>query len=66
MDSPWISPECGVMQGVETVVVGQGYVGVVVQEQRQHVVSFLRYGVVKWCITFQILKQNDILLELQM
>jgi hypothetical protein len=44
-----------VVQGVEPVVIGQHDVSIVVQQQRQHVVTLLRDGVVQWRITFRIL-----------
>lgn len=46
------------MEGVETIVVGEGYVGVVVQKESKHVVAFLRYGVVQRGIAFGVLQRN--------
>lgn len=55
LNLPWVATESSVVQGVEPVVVGQHDVSIVVQEQRQHVVTLLRDGVVQWRIAFRIL-----------
>ena len=52
---PWVAAKSSVVQGVEPVVIGQHDVSIVVQQQRQHVVTLLRDGVVQWRITFRIL-----------
>jgi hypothetical protein len=38
---PWIPTKRGVMDGIEAVVVGNHDVGVVIQQQGEHVISFL-------------------------
>ena len=48
------------MEGIETVVVGDGDVSDAdsasrLEQKPDHVVSFLRYGVMKWRITFRVL-----------
>ena len=43
------------VERVEAVVVGDHDVGVLVEEQGQHVVALLRDGVVQWRVTFRIL-----------
>lgn len=52
---PWIASKCGVMQGVETIVVGQSHVGTILQQQRQHVIALLRYRIMKWRVAFRVL-----------
>jgi hypothetical protein len=55
LNLPWVAAKSSVVQGVEPIVVGQHDVSIVVQEQRQHVVTLLRDCVVQWRITFRIL-----------
>lgn len=55
---PWISTERGVVQGVESVVVGQRDVGRVIQQNRQHVVPLLGNSVVQRSVAFGILKKK--------
>lgn len=47
------------MESVESVVVRQRYVGAVVQKKCEHVVSFLRNGIVQRSVAFRILKQTE-------
>lgn len=54
-DSPGIPSECGVMEGVESVVVREGNVGIVVDEEREHIVPLLGDGVVERGISLGIL-----------
>lgn len=53
---PGISSERGVVQSVEPIVVRKGDVSRVIQQQRQHVVSLFRNGIVKWCVALGVLK----------
>ncbi|KAJ3653724.1 hypothetical protein Zmor_012961 [Zophobas morio] len=53
---PWISTESGMVEGIESVIVGQGDIGVMIQQQRQHIVPFLRNCVMEGRVTFQILR----------
>lgn len=55
LNLPWVAAKSSVVQGVEPVVIGQHDVSIVVQQQRQHVVTLLRDGVVQWRIAFRIL-----------
>ena len=55
LNLPWVAAKSSVVQGVEPVVIGQHDVSIVVQQQRQHVVTLLGDGVVQWRITFRIL-----------
>ena len=57
--SPWIASEGGVVKGVESVVVGERDVGIVVDEERQHVVPLLGYGVVERGVSFRVLQQTN-------
>lgn len=43
------------MEGVEAVVVGEGDVGRVVQQQRQDVVTFFRHSVMQRRVPFMVL-----------
>lgn len=43
------------MQGIESVIVGERDVGIVVDEKRQHVVPLLGNGVVQRSISFRVL-----------
>ena len=52
---PWVSAERGVVEGVESVVVGDHDVGVLVEEQGEHVVALLRDGVVQRGVALRIL-----------
>ncbi|TGZ47556.1 hypothetical protein DBV15_00011, partial [Temnothorax longispinosus] len=45
--SPWVATKSSVVQSVEAIVVGEGDVCGVVQQQSQHVIPFLRDRVVK-------------------
>lgn len=54
---PWVASQCSVMQRVETVVVGESDVGIVVDKKCQHVISLLGNGIVKWCISFRVLQK---------
>ena len=54
--SPWVASQRGVVQGVEAVAVGQRDVGVVVQQQAQHVVPLLGDGVVQRRVSILILR----------
>ena len=44
------------VEGIESVIVGQGDIGVMIQQQRQHIVPFLRNCVMEGRVTFQILR----------
>jgi hypothetical protein len=46
------------VQGVESIVVGQHNVCVVVQQQRQHVISLLRDGIVQGRVAFRVLSTS--------
>lgn len=46
------------MQRVETVVVSEGHVGAMLQQQRQHIVAFLGYGIMQGRIAFGILRKK--------
>ena len=52
---PWVTPEGGVVEGIEPVVVGDHDVRVVVEQQGQHVVPFLGDRVVQGGVAFGIL-----------
>lgn len=56
---PGISPKSRVVEGVETVVVGEGDVGTVVQEECQHIVAFFRNGIVKRSVALEVLQKNQ-------
>lgn len=56
--SPWVSTEGRIVQGVESIVVCQHNVCVVVQQQRQHVISFLRDGIVQGRVTLRVLSTS--------
>ena len=56
---PWISTQGRVVQGVESVVVGQRYVGVVIQQQSQHVIALLGDGVVQRGVSLRILERSQ-------
>ena len=43
------------MQGIESVVVSKRDVGIVVDEKRQHVVSFLGNGIVQRRVSLRVL-----------
>jgi hypothetical protein len=45
------------VEGVESVIVGEHDVGAVVQEQRQHVVPLLRDGVMQRRVSLAVLSQ---------
>ena len=47
------------MEGIESVVVGQRYVGVVLDEQCQHVIAFFRNCVVQRRVTLGILQSSN-------
>ena len=51
------------MKRVEAVVVGDHDVGVVVEQQREHVVAFLGDGVVKRSVTLRVLCKAKIILS---
>jgi hypothetical protein len=55
--APWISAKRCVMQGIEAVVIGDHDVGVVLQQQRQHVVALLGDGVVQRSVAFRVLQR---------
>jgi hypothetical protein len=46
------------VQGVESIVVGQHNVCIVVQQQRQHVISLLRDGIVQGRVAFRVLSTS--------
>lgn len=52
---PWVSSECRMMKRVEAVVVGDHDVGVVVQQEGQHVVTLLGDGVVQRGVALRVL-----------
>ena len=43
------------MEGIEAVVVGERDVGIVVDEEREHVVALLRDGIVQRRVPFRVL-----------
>ena len=55
---PWISAERRVVEGVEAIVVGEGDVSRMVQQQRQHVIALLGYGVVERRVALRVLRQR--------
>lgn len=57
--SPWISTKSGVVQSVETIVVREGDVCGMVQQQSQHVIPFLRNRVVKRSVAFGVLETEN-------
>lgn len=57
--SPWVSTKSGVVQSVESVVVREGDVCGVVQQQSQDVIPFLRDRIVKGCVTFRVLETKE-------
>lgn len=54
--SPWVSTKSGVVESVESVVVREGDVCGVVQQQSQDVIPFLRDRIVKGCVAFRVLE----------
>jgi hypothetical protein len=60
---PWVSSESRVMKRVEAVVVGDHDVGVVVQQEGQHVVTLLRDGVVQRSVTLRVLQIKNTFLN---
>ena len=52
---PWISSKRSMMQGVESIVIGDTDVRIVIQQQWQDIVAFLADGIVKGGVTFRIL-----------
>ena len=54
-DKPWIATQSGVVQRVEAVIVCDGQVCMVFQEQGNHVIPLLADGVVEWGIPLRIL-----------
>lgn len=57
--SPWVSTKSGVVQSVESVVVREGDVCGVVQQQSQDVIPFLRDRIVKGCVAFRVLETEE-------
>lgn len=54
-NQPWIATQSGVVQRVEAVIVCDGQVCMVFQEQGNHVVPLLADSVVEWGISLRIL-----------
>lgn len=55
MSIPWIASQRSMVQRVKTVVVGESHISSVLQQQRQHIVTFLGYGVMQRRVTLGIL-----------
>lgn len=55
-DSPRVAPKRCVMEGVESIVVGDHDVSVAFQKEGEHVVTLLRDGVVERGVALGILK----------
>ena len=55
---PRISSECGVVQRVEPIVVGDHDVGVAVQQEAEHVVPLLGDCIVQRSVAFGVLKRK--------
>lgn len=56
---PWVSTKSSVVQSVEAIVVREGYVCGMVQQQSQHVIPFLRDRIVKGSVTFGVLETKE-------
>lgn len=56
---PWIAAQRSVVQRVETIVVGESHVSSMLQQQRQHIITFLRDGVMERSVTFRILQEKS-------
>ena len=55
---PWVSAERGVVERVEAVVVGDHDVGVLVEEEGEHVVALLGDGVVQRSVALRVLHRS--------
>jgi len=55
---PWIAAESRVMQRVESIIIRQHNISIVVQQQRQHVIPLFTDGIMKRCIAFRVLNQK--------
>ncbi|KOX72697.1 hypothetical protein WN51_01262 [Melipona quadrifasciata] len=58
-NSPWVSTKSGMVQSVEAIVVREGDVCGMVQQQSQHVIPFLRDRIVKGSVTFRVLETKE-------
>ena len=47
------------VEGIESIVVGQRYVGVVLDEKCQHIVAFFGNGIVQRRVTLGILQSSN-------
>ena len=56
---PWVSPERGVVERVEAVVVGEHEVCRAVEQQGQHVVTLLGDGVVHGSVALRVLQEDN-------